>query len=197
MKNIVLKKLLKRIFDIIIAGITLVVMLPFLLIVFISIKLSDKGPIFYKNKRIGLNGKAFIYYKFRTMYLDADVQKIIPSMPIMKDHRITPIGKFIRKTSIDELPALFNVLKGDMSIVGPRPQFLLFVDRLSKEQQELLFSIKPGITGLSQIERYKKALDFNDMLKIDLWYINNWSFYLDLKIIFFTAFMDFKGKSAY
>ena len=197
MKNTTRIKLLKRLFDVIFASITLVIMLPVLLIVCILIKCSSKGPIFYLNKSIGLNGVPFQYYKFRTMYIDADSQKIIPSVSVVEDPRITTVGRFIRKTSIDELPILINVLRGEMSIVGPRPQFVLFVDHLSKEQQELLFSMKPGITGLSQIERYKKTLDFNDMVKIDLQYINNWSFYLDLKIIFFTVFMGFKGKNAF
>jgi len=198
-KNQKLKKILriKRIFDLIFVITLLILISPLIIIFALLIKITSPGPIFYTSKRVGLYGTPFNVYKFRTMFYDSDIKEIIPVNSINRDPRITPLGKFLRKTSVDELPAFFNVLKGDMSIVGPRSQFLSIKNFLSKEQQKILFSIKPGITGFSQTKRFDNNLNFKDMVKNDIWYVNNWSLLLDIRIIFKTLFMNINGRGGY
>ncbi len=188
----------KRVFDIVVTVISLVFLfIPFLLIA-IVIKLTSNGPVFYNHTRIGKDCKPFEFYKFRTMYAGNDdsshrafVSELIqgdtgdkPVKKIENDPRVTPIGRFLRKTSLDELPQLFNVLKGDMSLVGPRPCMPYELEQYQDWHRRRL-SVIPGCTGLWQVAG-RSAVDFNDMVILDLFYIDNMSPLFDLRIIFRT-----------
>lgn len=174
-------------------------------IIAILIKLDSSGPVFHIQKRVGLKGRIFNFYKFRSMAKNADILKdeLVEQnevkgqimFKIKKDPRITKIGKFLRKYSLDELPQFFNVLKGNMSLVGPRPPLPEEVGEYRSHHMERL-RIKPGITGLSQI-RGRSSLSFSRWVKWDLWYINNWSFKLDLDILLRTLPAALKGNDAY
>lgn len=212
---------MKRTFDVIFSSFALIVLAPFFVIIAIVIKISSKGPVFYPAKRIGQNrrngdrrinrvvvmnnrrknerrredsyGKIFYMKKFRSMIVGAD--KLGSSVTFNGDPRVTTVGRFLRKTKLDELPSLINVLKGEMSLVGPRPESPPWVERYSQQQKEVL-NVKPGITGLAQIkyrneedilsgtnleEQYIKVM--SDKLTIDLSYIKNRNLFLDLKIL--------------
>lgn len=196
---------LKRVFDFAVSFILLVILSPLFLIIAILIKLESEGPVFYIQKRMGYKGRMFNFYKFRSMVKEADELK--PALfdkneslgnvifKIKKDPRTTRVGRVLRRTSLDEFPQLFNVLKGDMSLVGSRP---FPVEESQKLELSFLerFIIRPGITGLAQI-RGRSDLPFNRWVRWDLWYINNWSFWLDLKILFWTLPAVFKAKGAY
>ena len=188
----------KRIFDIVATLIGGILLLPLIIVIIIWIKTTSKGPIFYIQKRVGLNFKEFNLYKFRSMVVNAD--RIGPSVTSGDDPRITKIGKILRRTKIDELPQLINVLKGDMSLVGPRPEVIKFVEQ-KKEDYKIILSIKPGITDnaaieyrneetiMEQYENKEKAyIDIVLPQKIKLYkkYINNISFIGDLKLILKT-----------
>lgn len=188
-----LSKIIKRLFDIAFSLIFLILFLPFFIIISILIKIDSPGPVIYKQLRAGQYGKPFYVYKFRTMVADAD--KIGPLLTEKNDKRVTRIGRFLRRFSIDEIPQFYNILKGDMSIVGPRPEVVEIVRTYNEWQKEVL-KVKPGITGLSQISG-RQELDMETKLKIDLLYIKNYSLFLDLKIIFKTIFVVLKGKGAY
>jgi len=172
-----------------------ILLLPFFLIIAVLIKLSSKGPVFYKQKRLGLSGRIFEVYKFRTMVNDADIRledlkKLNeadgPAFKIKKDPRVIPwIGTFLRKTSLDELPQIINVLKGEMSLVGPRPPLPSEVNLYEVWQRRRL-SMKPGITCIWQISPKRNDIKFDEWMKMDLQYIDNWSLWLDVKLIFTT-----------
>ncbi|EOD00102.1 sugar transferase [Caldisalinibacter kiritimatiensis] len=191
------QKVLKRVLDIVISIGGLAITFPFLLVTSIAIKLYDKGPIFYKQERVTENNKVFSLYKFRTMIVDAE-KHTGPVLATERDPRITPIGRFLRATRIDELPQLINVLKGDMSIVGPRPERPYFVEKFNKEIEEFKYRVfvKAGITGLAQVlGRY--STDPENKAKFDLLYIKKYSLLLDIKIIFNTLKVIFiKDSSA-
>ncbi|UCC95894.1 MAG: sugar transferase, partial [Candidatus Omnitrophota bacterium] len=196
---------LKRLFDFAFSLISFIVLFPLFIIITILIKLDSPGPVFYVQKRVGFKGKLFNFCKFRSMIKDAD--KLKPELldknevkdgvifKIKKDPRITKIGSFLRKYSLDELPQLFNVLKGDMSLIGPRPPTADEVEKYNHFHIQRLF-IRPGITGLSQV-RGRSELTFRRWIKWDLWYVNNWSFGLDLLILWWTIPAVLKGKGAY
>ena len=174
-------------------------------IIAILIKIDSSGPVFCVQKRLGLKGITFNFYKFRSMFKDADKlkdqllekneSKDNVMFKIKKDPRVTKAGRFLRKYSLDELPQLFNVLKGNMSLVGPRPPLPDEVGKYNHDHIERL-SVKPGITGLSQV-RGRSDLSFSRWVRWDLWYINNWSFGLDIRILFWTISTVLKGKGAY
>jgi putative colanic acid biosynthesis UDP-glucose lipid carrier transferase len=193
-------RILKRLEDIIISLLIITFISPIILIVAILIKLTSKGPILYKQERHGWNGKTIKVYKFRSMYYEKDASFI---QATKNDSRITPIGKFIRRTSIDEFPQFLNVLQGRMSIVGPRPHPVSlnhdYKEKVSNYMQR--HKVKPGITGWAQINGYRGETDTIDKMEkrieLDLYYIQNWSLWLDLKIIFLTIFKGFIGKNAY
>ncbi len=194
----------KRVFDFVIAGLLLVLLSPALLIIALFIKFYDDGPICYISKRCGKKNRIFDFYKFRTMIVDADLHKDLlrhksevrgPIFKIKDDPRITRFGKFLRRYSLDELPQLVNVLKGDMSLVGPRPPTPDEVTKYDYWQMRRL-SITPGMTGLWQI-RGRSDASFYKLVKWDLWYINNWSLWLDIKILFWTIPAILRGKGAY
>lgn len=195
----------KRILDIFGAIIGLVVLSILLVLVALLIKIEDpKGPIFFSQKRVGKNGKEFKMYKFRSMVTDAEEKlvelleynEIDGAMFKMKDDpRVTRVGKFIRKTSIDELPQLFNVLKGDMSLVGPRPPLPREVAEYSNYHMQRLL-VTPGCTGVWQASA-RNSVGFEEMVELDLYYIRNRSFWFDLRIIFKTITVLFGSKNAF
>lgn len=185
-----LNKLLKRTFDIVVSSIICLCILPFIPIIALIIKWQSPGPIFFKQKRTGLNGDTFNCLKFRSM----DVNKHADTSQATKDDpRKFPFGNFMRKTNIDEFPQFFNVLKGDMSIVGPRPHMLHHTEIYSKliDQYMVRHFCKPGITGWAQVTGFrgetKELWQMEERIRRDVWYIENWTFWLDLKIIFLTA----------
>jgi exopolysaccharide biosynthesis polyprenyl glycosylphosphotransferase len=187
----------KRGMDIMTSLIILIAGLPLWILVALGVGLTSRGPIIYSQGRMGKNGLPFKIFKFRSMTIDAE--KDGPQWAQKNDPRVTTFGKFIRKVHLDEVPQFWNVLKGDMSLVGPRPEREYFVEQLSKEipYYRRRLKVRPGITGLFQAMVYKYDENLEDVrnkLKYDLMYIESMSFRLDLKIIFRTAYMMFKGK---
>jgi lipopolysaccharide/colanic/teichoic acid biosynthesis glycosyltransferase len=189
--------MVKRVFDIVVALIGLIVLAPVFVVIAILIKLDSSGPAFFKGKRVGQHGKIFYMLKFRSMVVDAPQKG--PTITCKDDPRVTKMGRFLRKTKLDELPGLVNVLKGEMSLVGPRPEVPTWVERYTPQQRAVL-NVKPGITGLVQIKyrneeellsganleaEYSKIM--NDKLNMDLGYVENRSFGLDLYILAKTA----------
>lgn len=195
--------LVKGLFDRVAAGLGLLALSPAMLLIAAAIKLNSKGPVFFKQERIGLNGSRFTMLKFRTMIPDADrlkaslLNKNEMSGPVFKikdDPRITRIGKILRKTSTDELPQLVNILKGDMSLVGPRPPLAEEVNQFDPWQRRKL-SVRPGLTCLWQI-RGRNNIDFQEWMKMDLEYIDNWSLWLDFRILAKTIPAVISGRGA-
>ena len=178
---------IKRIADVVASILILILLSPFLLLVALVIKLTSRGPIFYHQERMGLDGMAFIMHKFRTMIYDAE-KKTGPVMCSSDDPRITKFGRFLRKFSIDEWPQFFNVLKGDMSLVGPRPERPVFVKDFREKipKYMLRHKVKSGLTGWAQVHGLRQDTDFDKRLEYDFYYIQNWSWLLDLKIIWLT-----------
>ena len=188
----------KRIFDIFFSVFVILFVLSwFIPIIWILIKLESKGPLIFKQKREGLNGEEFVCYKFRSMKINDMSDKVHATK---NDVRVTKIGAFLRKTSMDELPQFFNVLLGDMSVVGPRPHLESLSLEYQKDVDDYLkrHIVKPGITGLAQISGYrgeiKKKSDIKNRVRFDIFYIENWSFFLDVKIIIQTVLNVFKGE---
>ena len=195
--------LAKSLLDRAVSGICLILLAPFMLLIAVAVKLSSPGPILYKQERIGLNGRRFTMLKFRTMVKDADklktnlLNKNEMSGPVFKmknDPRITRVGHILRKTSADELPQFYNVLNGDMSLVGPRPPLAEEVGKYDHWQRRKL-SVRPGLTCLWQI-RGRNDIDFQDWMKMDLEYIDNWSLWLDMRILARTIPAVLSGKGA-
>lgn len=189
----VVKKICKRIIDIFVALPAIVILLPVFAVVFIAIKLTSKGPAIFKQERAGKNGKPFIFYKFRTMKLN--VEPFGPSPKSSDDPRLTKIGKFLREYSLDELPQLFNVLKGDMSIIGPRPLYFSQVAEWDERQKKRLL-VKPGLTGLAQISG-RGQLTREEKLELDVKYVETADLWLDIKIIIITIGQIFQRKNIY
>jgi exopolysaccharide biosynthesis polyprenyl glycosylphosphotransferase len=202
----------KRISDLVIASLTLALLSPFWLLLALLIKLDSKGPIFYAQERVGMDGRIFLVYKFRTMRMDADSEihreyqrKFIaghaeanvgdpqkPAYKLRDDPRITRIGRLLRRFSLDEVPQLFNVLRGDMSVVGPRPPIPYEVEAYELRHRKRL-DMKPGLTGLWQVSG-RNRLPFEEMVKLDLFYIENWSLLFDLKIVLRTVLVMLRGE---
>ena len=183
----------KRILDICISLPAVILLLPVFAVITIAIRVSSKGPAVFKQERAGKDGKPFMFYKFRTMKLDVD--PFGPSPKSGEDPRLTRVGMFLREYSLDELPQLFNILKGDMSIVGPRP---LYVSQMSEwnEQQKKRLLVKPGLTGLAQISG-RGELIREEKLELDVKYVETASFLVDIKIILTTIAQVFGRKSIY
>lgn len=194
------EKKLKRLSDILVAFVLLVINSPIILITAIAIKLDSKGPVFFKQERSGLNGKIFRMVKFRSMYQDAE-KHTGPVWSQKNDPRITKVGRIIRKLRIDELPQMYNVLKGEMSLVGPRPERPFFVEKLSEQipYYKRRLKVRPGITGWAQIKhKYDESIeDVKIKLRYDLFYIENMSIRMDMKILFRTIFVVLFGKGHY
>jgi len=194
------EKKLKRLFDIIIALLILIVTLPVCIISAIAIKFDSKGPLFFRQERCGLNGKSFTIVKFRSMFSDAE-KLSGPVWSKKNDPRITRVGKFIRRVRIDEIPQMYNVLKGEMSLVGPRPERPFFVEKLADEilYYKRRLKVRPGITGWAQVKhKYDESLeDVKIKLRYDLFYIENMSLRMDFKIILRTIYIVLFGKGHY
>lgn len=204
-------RILKRTFDLVVAALASVLLLPLWLLIALIIKLDSKGPVFYTQERVGMDGRLFLLYKFRTMKAGADpelhreYQKAFiagraeanigndnkPTYKLLADPRITRIGKLLRRTSLDEVPQLLNVLLSDMSIVGPRPPIPYEVEAYELWHRKRL-DMKPGLTGLWQVSG-RNRLPFEEMVRLDLFYIENWSLLLDLKIILRTVLVMIEG----
>lgn len=194
------EKKLKRVMDIVLSLLLLILTAPVTIVTSILLKLDSPGPVFYRQERSGLNGKPFRILKFRTMYTDAE-KHTGPVWSTKDDPRITRVGKFVRKVRLDEIPQAYNVLKGDMSFVGPRPERPFFVEKLSKEipLYKRRLKVRPGITGWAQVKhKYDETIDdVKVKLRYDLFYIENMSLRMDFKIIFKTVFVVFFGKGHY
>lgn len=190
--------LAKRVVDIILSGVGIIVLSPFLLVVAIIIKCTSKGPVIFKQERVGLHNKTFNMYKFRTMYVQ-DVKEEAKAWTTKDDPRITRVGKFFRKTSIDEFPQLFNILKGDMSIVGPRPERPQFVEKFKEEIPRYMIKhqVRPGLTGWAQINGFRGDSSIRKRIDCDIYYIENWSMLFDFKIMILTIFRGFINENAY
>ena len=193
----------KRAIDIIGAGSGLLLLSPVIVIVACAIKFTSKGPIFFSQKRVGKNGELFDMYKFRSMVVNAEElkEKLAhqnemsgPMFKMKDDPRVTKVGKFIRKTSLDELPQLLNVLKGDMSLVGPRPSLPKEVAQFEKWMYKRL-SVKPGLTCFWQVSG-RNNIDFEDWMKLDIKYVDERNIWIDIKLIFKTVLVLFGDKNA-
>ncbi len=188
----------KRLVDIIGSLAGIIVLSPFLIIFAIIIKTTSKGPIIFKQERVGLHNKPFNMYKFRTMRVQTEAEEA-KGWTTKDDPRVTPVGKFFRKTSIDELPQLFNILKGDMSIVGPRPERPQFVEKFREEIPRYMIKhqVRPGLTGWAQINGYRGDTSIRKRIDYDIYYIENWTMGMDIKIMFLTVFRGFINENAY
>lgn len=188
-------RFLKRGFDIVFAAGALVVGAPLMLIIAALIKLTSPGPVFYRQERVGLDGKVFRLFKFRSMIPDAEA-KTGPVFAKENDERITPLGRILRRTSLDELPQLFNVLRGDMSVVGPRPERPVFVERFASEVPRYLerHKVKSGMTGWAQVNGLRGNTSIARRVEYDLYYIENWSLLFDIRIIIRTIWQVILGK---
>jgi exopolysaccharide biosynthesis polyprenyl glycosylphosphotransferase len=195
----------KRVFDFTAALLLLIILSPLLVLIALLIKLTSPGPVFFVQERLGLNKRVFRMYKFRTMTVDAEARQEElerfneadgPVFKIRDDPRITPVGKWLRRTSLDELPQLFNVIMGDMSLVGPRPLPLRDYRGFNQDWHRRRFSVRPGLTCLWQING-RSELSFHSWMAMDMKYIDQWSFGLDLKILLRTIPAILKEKGAY
>jgi len=169
-----------------------------MLVCAILVKATSEGPVIFKQERVGLHNKVFKMYKFRTM----EVQKQSAeenAWTVKNDPRVTKVGKFMRKTSLDELPQLFNILMGEMSLVGPRPERPQWVDKYKEEIPRYMIKhqVRPGLTGWAQVNGYRGDTSIRKRIEYDLFYIENWSLALDIKILFMTIFKGFVNKNAY
>ena len=194
-------RVMKRLFDIAFSALVLLALLPLFPIMALIIKMQSKGPVFFKQMRTGLNGDSFMCYKFRSMHVNADADRV---QATKHDPRKFPFGEFMRKTNLDELPQFFNVLKGDMSVVGPRPHMIFHTEKYSAliDKYMVRHFSKPGITGYAQVTGFRGETEelwqMEGRIRKDIWYIENWSMWLDIKIIFMTALSIVRpDKAAY
>lgn len=187
-------KYIKRFFEIILSATSLVILTPLLLITAILVKVTSKGPAIFKQERLGLDGKVFTIYKFRSMCEGAE-HTGSGVYSGKGDMRVTKVGKIIRATSIDELPQLVNILKGDMSFVGPRPPLTYHPWPIEKytEEQLHMFDVRPGITGWAQVNG-RKDVEWHKRIELNCWYVDNMSIWLDLKILFLTVYKVLKNE---
>lgn len=191
-------KLLKRSFDIVFSLVVLILISPLLITIAVGVKISSPGPIFFSQERVGIDRRLFQMYKFRTMKV-SDQTTADKQWTVENDPRRTTFGTFLRKTSLDELPQFINVLKGDMSVVGPRPERPYFVEQFKEEIPKYMIKhhVRPGITGWAQVNGWRGDTSLEERIKCDLYYVENWRFALDLKIIFMTIINGFINKNAY
>ena len=192
------KGVYKRAFDLIVSLAAFVLTLPIGILAVMLVKLGSKGPVFYRQERIGLDGKVFCLYKFRTMVQQAE-KKTGPVWTTEKDPRVTAVGRFLRRTSLDELPQLINVIKGEMSLVGPRPERPYFVEKFKKQIPKYLerHRVKSGMTGWAQVNGLRGNVSIEDRTRYDVFYVENWSPVFDLKIIFMTLITIIRGENSY
>lgn len=196
--NNMLNAFVKRCVDLFGAVVALILFSPVMAITVAIIKVTSPGPLIFRQERIGLQNKPFQMYKFRSMIVQ-DKESEKKGWTTKEDPRVTPIGKFIRKTSIDELPQLINVLKGDMSLIGPRPERPQFVEKFREEIPRYMVKhqVRPGLTGWAQVNGYRGDTSIKKRIEYDLYYIENWSLGFDFKILFLTFFKGFINKNAY
>ena len=190
--------MVKRIMDVLGSIAAIIVASPVMLLMCILIKATSKGPLIYKQERVGLHNKTFWMYKFRSMEVQPESEEK-KAWTVKNDPRVTGIGKFMRRTSIDELPQLFNILKGDMSLVGPRPERPFFVEKFREEIPRYMVKhqVRPGLTGWAQVNGYRGDTSIRKRIECDLYYIENWTVSFDIKILFLTFFKGFINKNAY
>ena len=186
--------LIKQLLDFLISLAGLILLLPLFGIIATAIKIDDRGPVFFCQERAGKGGSIFRIYKFRSMVVCAE-RKGAGVFAEENDFRITRVGKILEAYQFDELPQLFNVLKGEMSLVGPRPTLPYQVERYDARQRERL-NVKPGITGWAQVNG-RNTLTWSERIELDLWYVNNWSLWLDLKILWRTFITVIRGEGVY
>ena len=162
------------------------------------VKFTSKGPLIFRQKRVGLHNREFNMYKFRSMRVQNEAEEK-KAWTTEHDPRVTPVGRFIRSTSLDELPQLFNILKGEMSLVGPRPERPFFVEKFREEIPRYMVKhqVRPGLTGWAQVNGYRGDTSIRKRIECDLYYIENWSVGFDIKIMFLTIFKGFINKNAY
>jgi len=178
----------KRIFDLLLVIPALIIFLPVLVLTAVLVRITMGAPVFYMQQRPGINGRSFSIYKFRTMSDTRDMDGKLLS----DSERLTLFGRFLRKTSLDELPELWNVLKGDMSLVGPRPLLMEYLDRYTPEQARR-HEMRPGITGWAQVNG-RNAISWEERFSLDVWYVDNWSLWLDCKILALTVVKTLKRE---
>ena len=190
--------LIKRSMDIAGAIVAIIVSSPVMLVLCMLIKLTSPGPLIYKQERVGLHNQTFRMYKFRSMEIQKESEEK-KAWTVKNDPRVTGIGKFMRHTSLDELPQLFNILKGEMSLVGPRPERPFFVEKFREEIPRYMVKhqVRPGLTGWAQVNGYRGDTSIRKRIECDLYYIENWSVGFDIKIMFLTIFKGFINKNAY
>ena len=193
-----LSALAKRCVDIAGSFFGLILISPLLLVVALLVKATSKGPVIFKQERVGLHNKTFMMYKFRTMRQQQPGEEK-KGWTVKGDPRITRVGAFLRRTSLDELPQLFNVLLGDMSLVGPRPERPQFVEKFREEIPRYMIKhqVRPGMTGWAQINGYRGDTSIRKRIEYDIYYIENWSMAFDIKILFLTFFKGFINENAY
>ncbi len=191
-------RFIKRTIDIIGSIVGILIFSPIMIIISIAIKLTSKGAIIFKQKRVGLHNKLFVMYKFRSMIEQTDEEEKT-KWTTENDDRVTKVGRIIRSTSLDEVPQFFNVLKGDMSLVGPRPEREQFVEKFKETIPRYMIKhqVRPGITGWAQVNGLRGDTAIDRRIQYDLWYIENWSMILDIKILILTIFRGFINKNAY
>lgn len=187
-------KCIKRLLDVVIAALTLIVLSPLMAFTAVAVKLESDGPAIFKQDRLGLNGRVFKIYKFRSMCQGAE-HTGTGVYSGADDMRVTKVGKIIRATSIDELPQLFNILKGDMSFIGPRPPLTYHPWDISEytEEQLHMFDVRPGITGWAQVNG-RKDVEWHKRIELNCWYVDHMSFWLDIKILFTTVIKVLKNE---
>lgn len=188
----------KRCMDVIGSIVCIIVFSPLMLLTAILVKATSKGPLIFAQERVGLHNKAFHMYKFRTMYVQTEEEEH-KGWTKKDDPRVTSVGRFLRKTSLDEFPQLFNVLKGDMSLVGPRPERPQYVEKFREEIPRYMIKhqVRPGMTGWAQVNGYRGDTSIRKRIEHDLYYIENWTLGLDVKILVLTVFKGFINKNAY
>ena len=190
--------MVKRVMDIIGSVFGIIVASPLMLVMCVLIKITSPGPLIYKQERVGLHNRTFRMYKFRSMEVQPEAEEK-KAWTVKNDPRVTGIGRFMRRTSIDELPQLFNILKGDMSLVGPRPERPFFVEKFREEIPRYMVKhqVRPGLTGWAQVNGYRGDTSIRKRIEYDLYYIENWTVGFDIKILFLTIFKGFINKNAY
>ena len=189
---------IKRTVDIAGSFLGILVSSPVMLAAAVAVKLTSKGPVIFKQERVGLHNRNFKMYKFRTMEMQKPTAEQ-KGWTVKDDPRVTKVGRFLRRTSLDELPQLFNILMGEMSLVGPRPERPQFVEKFKEEIPRYMIKhqVRPGLTGWAQINGYRGDTSIRKRIEYDIFYIENWSLSFDFKIMFLTFFKGFINKNAY
>ena len=191
------QRFVKRTMDIVFSLLAIIIASPFLIVIALAIKIYDRGPVFYTQERLTRDREPFQIIKFRSMKVDSEEKGA--QLAKKEDDRITPVGKIIRRTHLDELPQLFNILKGDMSVVGPRPERPQYVEQFKEEIPRYMVKhqVRPGLTGWAQINGYRGDTSIKKRIECDIFYIENWTMSFDIKIMFLTIFKGFINKNAY